>query len=69
MYGNPDLLEIVSTVHPPGRLAGRLHGWQQQGNENPNDGDNNQQFHECETFAKFHDTLHRRVREEMRYRE
>ena len=40
------LLQIVSTLGPAGRLAGRLHRRQEQGDQNADDRDHDQQFDE-----------------------
>jgi hypothetical protein len=39
-----DLLEVVFALRATGSFASLLHGGQQQGNENRDDGDHNQQF-------------------------
>ena len=49
MQCHPILLEIVQTLHPPARLAGRLNGGQQQSDERADDGDDDQQLDERET--------------------
>ena len=38
----PELLEIIRTLGAAGRLAGRLHGRQEQCDENGDDGDDHQ---------------------------
>jgi hypothetical protein len=43
------LLQVVRTLSATGRLAGRLHGGQEQADERANDGDDCQEFHERET--------------------
>jgi hypothetical protein len=43
------LLQVIRALRPPGRLAGGLYGWQQQGNQNANDGNHHQQLHQRET--------------------
>jgi hypothetical protein len=32
-----ELLQVISAPHPPGRLAGRLNGGQEQSDQNPDD--------------------------------
>jgi len=39
---------MVRTLHSPGRFAGRLHGRQQKGDQNPDDRNNDQKFNEGE---------------------
>ena len=43
------LLEVVCTLGTPRRLAGRLHGRQQERNEDADDGDHHQQFDQRKT--------------------
>ena len=43
-----DLLEIIQATHTAGRFASLLHGGQQEGNQNGNDGDDDQKFDEGE---------------------
>ena len=45
------LLYVVEALDPPGRLAGLLHGRQQQRHQHPDNGDHDQQFYERETTA------------------
>jgi hypothetical protein len=40
-----DLLEVVLALGTTGSLASSLHGGQQQGNQNTDDGDHDEQFH------------------------
>ena len=49
MNRQADLLEIVLALQPSRRLARRLHGRQQQGDENADDGDDHQKLNECKT--------------------
>src|SRR5262249_12347713 len=44
-----DLLEVVRALSPAGCLAGRLHGRQQQGDEDGNDGNDDQELDQGET--------------------
>ena len=44
-----ELLQVVLALNLASRLACRLNGRQQQGNENADDGDDHQQFNESET--------------------
>ena len=50
VQGQRQLLEPVAAGRPPGRLACRLHGRQQQPHERADDGDDNEQLHEREAF-------------------
>ena len=45
----PDLLQVVRTLHPRGGLADLLNRRQQQANENRNDGDDDEQFNQRES--------------------
>ena len=45
----PQLLEIIGTLHATGRLASCLDGWKKQSDENADDGDHHQQFHQRKT--------------------
>ena len=49
--GDADLLEVVGTLSPPGCLPGRLDRRQQQRDQDPNDGDDHEQFDQRETLA------------------
>ena len=49
--GQADLLHVVDALGAAGRLAGRLHGWQEQRDQDGNDGDDDQQFDEGETLG------------------
>jgi hypothetical protein len=49
----PLLLKIIRTLHSSCRLAGRLHGRQQQSNQNPYDGNHDQELHQRETLSPF----------------
>ena len=49
---------MILALGAPGGLSGGLHGWQQQGHQNANDGDDHQKFDESETIGLimlFHD--------------
>jgi hypothetical protein len=46
-----DLTHSVLAIHPPSGFSGRLYRWQQQTNQDPDDGNNNQQFHQSEPRA------------------
>ena len=50
--GQADLLEVVDALRPPGRLAGRLHGGQQQGDQDRDDRDHHQELDEREAATK-----------------
>ena len=64
-----DLLEIIAATHPPRGLTGGLNRRQQQPHENANDGDDDEQFHECETdvsnLISFHVILKRAGRKKI----
>ena len=51
MQSQADLLEVVGALSPPGRLTGRLHGGQQQGDQNRDDRDHHQQFDQGESAS------------------
>ena len=45
------MLEVVLALHTAGGFAGRLDGGLKQRDEHPNDGDDDEEFHERETRA------------------
>ena len=45
---NPQLMEIVLALGTSRCFTSLLYGRQQQGNQNGDDGDNDQQFNQCE---------------------
>ena len=47
--GKTDLLQVVTTLHPPCGFACRLYGGKQQCDEHADDGDDDEQFDERET--------------------
>jgi hypothetical protein len=47
-----DLLQVVRTLHPPGRLTRRLDGGQQQGDQDGDDRDHHQEFDERESTPR-----------------
>ena len=51
VQGDADLLEVVGALGPAGRLAGRLDGRQQQGDQHADDGDDHQQLDQGEATA------------------
>jgi len=51
MHSQSNLLHIVDTLHPPGRLACRLHGGQEQGDQDRNDRNDHEQFDQRETLT------------------
>ena len=53
VQGEADLLEVVDALGTPGRLARRLHGGQQQGDQHGDDRDDHQQFDQREA-STFH---------------
>ena len=52
--GHALLLEVAGALGPSRRLAGRLHGRQEQRDEDADDGDHHQEFDEGKCFAGFH---------------
>ena len=46
-----DLLEVVRALGPTGRLAGRLDGGQEQGDQDGDDGDHHQQLDQRESCS------------------
>ena len=46
--GQADLLQVVDALRAPGGLAGRLHGGQEQADQDGDDGDDDEQFDERE---------------------
>jgi len=44
VHGQPQLLEVVRALGSPGRFARRLHGGQEQRDQDGNDRDHDQQF-------------------------
>jgi len=44
--GQPQLLQVVDALGPPRGLAGRLDGWQEEGDQDRDDGDNDEKFDE-----------------------
>ena len=49
--GQPELLEVVGTMHAIGRLADLLYGRQEQGDQDGDDGNDNQELDEGEPAA------------------
>ena len=49
LQGDADLLEVVAALRPPGRLAGHLHGGQQQRDQHADDGDDDEELDEGES--------------------
>ena len=47
--GQAELLEVVHALRAAGRLACRLHGGQEQRDQDRDDRDHDQQFDQCET--------------------
>ena len=54
LQGQTNLHQIVGTGNSPGGLACRLHGRQQQRDENPDDCDDDQQFHQRKPASRSH---------------
>ena len=48
-----NLFEIVGALNAPGGLSGRLHGWEQEGDQDGNDCDDHQQFDQGKTTSDF----------------
>ena len=51
MQSQADLLQVVDALGAAGGLAGRLHGGQQQGDQDRDDGDDHQQLDQGEATA------------------
>jgi hypothetical protein len=49
VQGNPDLLQIVAALHPPGSFAGGLYRRQQERHEHPDNGDDDKKLDERKT--------------------
>jgi len=49
VHRDPNLLQVVHALRSPRGLAGRLDGRQEQGHQNPNDGDHHQQLDQRKT--------------------
>ena len=49
VHRQADLLQVIQALRAPGRLARRLHGRQEQGDQHADDGDHDQQFDQRET--------------------
>ena len=54
-----ELLEVVDALAPPGRLARRLHGGEEQGDQDRDDGDDHEQFDQGESATTTHRTCSR----------
>ena len=50
VHRQADLLQVVGALHPAGRLARRLHGRQQQGDQHADDRDHDEQFDQGERW-------------------
>ena len=48
----PELLEVVLALHPPGRFAGSLHRRQEQCHQDADDGDDDEQLNQRKPTAK-----------------
>ena len=55
--GQADLFEVVGTAQATRGLAGRLHGRQQQADQDRDDGNHHQQLDQRETGAKHSDRV------------
>jgi hypothetical protein len=51
LKGETELLEVVATLSPPGRLAGRLHRRKKECDQQPDDRDDDQQLDQREAAA------------------
>ena len=51
-YPNSKLLEIVGALHPSGSFSRGLNRRKQYRDQDSDDGDHNQQLHECETTSR-----------------
>ena len=51
-HGQAELLEVVLALRPPGRFSRRLHGRQQQPDEDADDRDDHQEFDQGEGLAR-----------------
>ena len=61
VQGQADLLEVVAALAAPRRLAGGLHGRQQQGDQHRDDRDDHQKFDQSESpLAIVHDASYQR---------
>jgi hypothetical protein len=49
--GQADLMEVVLAAHAVGESPRFCDGGQQQGDQDPDDGDHNQQFDKCKRLA------------------
>jgi hypothetical protein len=48
VHRDAHLFQIVATLHSPRRLAGRLHRWQEQRDQNADNGNDDQQLNQRE---------------------
>ena len=58
VHRQANLLQIVFALRAPGRFTCLLNGWQQQGNQDRNDGNDHQQLNQCKTKAFSSDKNH-----------
>ena len=56
VHRQADLLEVVDALHAPGRLPRRLHGGQEQRDQDRDDRDHDQQFDQRESRSLAGDT-------------
>ncbi len=49
MKRQADLLQVIGALHASSSFAGRLHGRQQQPDQDADDGDDHQEFNESKT--------------------
>ena len=54
VHRQADLLEVIGALNAAARLARRLHGRQEQGDQDRDDGDDHQQLDQCESGTIFH---------------
>src|SRR5262245_47960906 len=53
VYAQAELLQVIGALGPTGCLACRLHGGQQEGNQDGDDRDHDEQLDQCEATACF----------------
>jgi len=66
VQGQAELLQVVDALGATGRLAGRLHGRQEQGDQHADDGDDHQQLDQRETASNLPHSLHGRTSADVR---
>lgn len=61
-----NLLQVITTLHPPGDFAALLNSWQEQGNQDRNNRDHNKKFDQREAGHTMMDSGHLRPRHRQR---